>query len=203
VRWWLTLLPLMAIMWIFYLAIFIPMMLLGWIIIPPAAITEAYLWRDPVVGHKNKILCWEWDFMWLWGNDEDGIWAGEQYLDLRLKFLQIIYWSAWRNPVNNLRFCWPLTCMVEPQLVNFIGSFMDSDTKYISADEIKRYDSPEPQWFFCWQGLYSNFYWQFRIFKKLWRFWIGWKIMPADKLFGISEYRKKGSGFALQLKAVS
>ena len=76
-----------------------------------------------------------------------------------------------------------------------------------------------------WQGIFSNFRIHFKMYTpdfefkwilkyipipisvnispKIWRFWVGWKIYPHDKL-GISanNYRKFGAGFATQFKRI-
>lgn len=176
-------------------------MLLGWILIPLAAACKAYKRRKSLY-YDYDVMAFTWPIMWIYNNEEDGIDAGSNYWEAKTKFQQIVYWSANRNPTNNLRFVKYLTCDIVPNKVRFIGSFGDgpwSGTKY---ENIQKYDTKVPQWFFAWQGLYSCFYWQFMLKGKLKRFWIGWKIYPTD-IYGVTPYRKYGSGFGLQFKTVT
>ncbi len=155
----------------------------------------------------NDRVTWHFkdNFMWLWDNYEDGI-ANDTYWKAPNMFLQIVYWSCLRNPVNNLRIVKFLSCHIKPEKVKFVGSFGHTPSVLMKdnpviADSIYQYDTKIPQWFFAWQDFYSTFYWQFRFFKKLYRFWIGWKIYPTD-IYGVTEYRKFGAGFTLQFKKV-
>lgn len=181
--------------WIlFEILIDIPLMIIGLIVIPIAAGCKAY------EGHIEKDLIiyhFTWKFMWLWDNYEDGI-ANNSYSNYKSMFWRIVSWSAIRNSTNNLRLVPWLSVQIDPKKVCFFGSFINwNDTKYSYSEEkdlINKYDTKIPQWFFCWQGFYSCFYWQFG---NLRRFWIGWKIYPTD-IYGVTEYRKNGAGFATQ-----
>lgn len=201
--------------WILFELLNIPLMLLGWILVPLAAACGAYEKTDdnPTKPDDGPIYHFTWPFMFLWDNYGDGI-ANTNYWKAPNLFLQIIYWSCLRNPTNNLRIVPYLSCKINPLNVRFIGSFgnctsfedwirlftpmHDPSEEQIS---IAKYDTKVPQWFFCWQGIYSNFYWQYMLNGNLRRFWIGWKIFPTD-IYGVTEYRKFGAGFALQNKVV-
>lgn len=202
----------------FTFLIYVPLIILGWILIPLAVWFEAYEETSPLGQEPNDISKWKWHFtwpiMWLWDNWEDGIAAGRQYKDCGSLGKQIIYWSCQRNPVNNLRITPWLSCKINPEKVKFIGNFTVDHSafrfvpysnceldRYFAEEEVRLFDTKIPQWFFAWHGIYSNFYWQFKLKGKLRRFWIGWKIMPKD-IYGVSTYRSRGSGFALQWKVI-
>jgi hypothetical protein len=173
--------------WIIFLFVYLSLVMLGWLLVPIAAAFGSYNQTD--LG-SNKWH-FNWPFMWLWDNDEDGI-ANDSYYKAPNMFLQILYWSAWRNPVNNLRYVPYLSCKINPARVWFTGSLLN----------IYSYDTPIPQWFIAWQGIYGCWYWQFRPLEHLYRLWIGWKIYPTD-IYGVTEYRKRGAGFAIQFKRVA
>lgn len=197
---------------IFYFGVLIPMIVFGWVLIPIMALLGRYEFRASKYFYINngevpkKILAWHDKWMWPWGNEEDGIAAGRQYQDAGATWKQIIYWSALRNPVNNLRFVPLLSVKIDPEKIGYVGRVKGFDAVESPRDNERRYildyfDKPCPQWFLCWQGAYSNFYWQFTVNRKLYRFWIGWKIFPTD-IYGVTTYRKPGAGFAAQLKVV-
>jgi hypothetical protein len=198
--------------WILFECISIPLMLLGWIVVPVAAICGAYVKTDDNLAKPNDgpIYHFTWKWMYIWDNWEDGI-ANQNYKKFDSMFMRIVYWSCLRNPTNNLRTVPYISCKIDMEGIGFFGSFWDYEpddratelqlhAPFIEA--VKKYDTKIPQWFFAWQGLYSNFYWQFMLNGKLRRFWIGWKIYPADIFGGDLGYRKHGAGFALQWKVV-
>jgi hypothetical protein len=180
--------------------------LIGFILIPPQAIFYRFLTKEQVsVINGRVILNWRFSFMWPWSNEEDGILAGDELIGWP-NTIRIIYWSAIRNPANNLRFVKFLSCLVDPSRVYFVGSREIKDIKGFSFKEplLYCYDLDMLRfWTFTWCGAYSNLRIQFKMLGKIWRFWIGWKIYPHDKL-GISEkdYRYYGAGFATQFKRV-
>lgn len=178
----------------FIFLIFIPLLLLGYILIPITALFGAYYWvideekedkgEDPDVAHFT------WKFMKLWDNWEDGI-ANTTYKEYDSDFKQIIYWSCFRNPVNNLRIMPLLSFKIDSDKVQYVGS----------KDLANLYDRkpPEVEWFFAWHGFYSNIWIQFKMFGKVYRFWQGWKIFPQD-IFGVKGHRALRTGFAQQFK---
>lgn len=181
-------------LWLTFLAFRVIMVIIGWVVIPIAALCRAYS-SSKSGGQTVWHFTWKW--MFLWDNYEDGI-ANDTYVKFNSMFMRIVYWSCFRNPVNNLRIVPYLSCKIDPERVDFRGSFGGRESSEVA---IRTYDTKVPQWFYCWQGLYSNFYWQFNAFGKLWRLWIGWKIYPTD-IYGVTEYRKLGAGFATQFKRV-
>lgn len=177
------------------------LMIIGWIVIPIAVLFKVY--KHDILSAVSPEMChFTSKLMFIWDNYEDGICAGRQYHDFGANWKQIIYWSCIRNPVNNLRITPYLSCKINPTEVRYSGS--------LPVTKIFDYDTKISQWFFAWQGIYSNFYYQFiapftipLIMKRgeLRRFWIGWAIYPTD-IFGVSNYRKHGAGFKSQWKAV-
>lgn len=187
------LIPISLITWASFLSIQIPLFLLGHLIIPFLALFKMYYVRKSHYYNK-QIAAFFWPFNYIWGNEEDGVLAGHQYKDYKDDDWQVWYWSAVRNPTNNLRFIPILSCRVDPNLIDWVGSLPESASP-------KAYDMKTALWYYCWQGLYTNFYWQFYLKDDLYRFWIGWKLYPAD-ILGVTEYRKYGAGFAVQFKRV-
>lgn len=210
-------------LWAVHTILLIPLYLLGWVMIPLAAACGAYYLDDP---NNNKpkdgpIYHFTWKIMYLWDNFEDGI-ANKNYWVAPNMFLQIVYWSAIRNPTNNLRTTPFFSVMIKASKVRFIGSFGSSShyrpiiKKRQPPGKLLWYDQKIPHWFYAWQGLYSNFYWQFVMpfhFKIPWtslgytrgdlmRIWVGHKIYPTDIMGKPLGYRERGAGLANQLKVV-
>ena len=202
---------------IYFLPILIAMFLLrtlvdilGWIVIPPMAL----YWKNTTkykvsIVNGRMILVWKYCFMWPWSNDEDGILAGEEYLD-KPEWFRIIYWTAKRNPGNNMRFVKYLSCKIDPSKVRYISS-PSSDlilqrwyTENFETPFNRNYDRDDLTfWYLCWHGLYSNIRWQFMFRGSIYRLWLGWKIYPHD-MNGIPEndYRFHGAGFGRQAKRI-
>lgn len=199
-----------VLLWFLFSCLRTVLIVLGWILIPIALSFKAYAFRESSITGRTKLQ-WTWKLMWAWSNEEDGIYAGEEFPDAPFWF-RILYWTAFRNPVNNLRYISGLNCKVNPFKIWYTGTFgalnsnLHRDVLRLnqhlgSAQILRKYDTKVPQWFFCWQGIYSCFYWQFYIGSQLYRLWIGWKLYPTD-IFGVTEYRKHGAGFANQFKRV-
>lgn len=201
--------------WILFYILRVLLIILGWIVVPIVVAFKAYKKRpNSSVETVNYDFTWNWVNA-VWGNYEDGI-ANDTYVKFESMFMRILYWSCFRNPVNNLRIAPYLSCKINPRDVRFIGSF-GRCTKEISWHayhlckdlnpegkfyrDIMKYDTKVPQWYFAWHGFYSCFYWTFMFRGQLRRLWIGWKIYPTD-IYGVTEYRKYGAGFATQFKAI-
>lgn len=174
------------------------LIIIGWVVVPIGAAFKLYDWQIGKDGAGNPR--WEAHFtpkwLWLWSNDEDGI-ANDTYVKFKSEFLQILYWSCWRNPVNNLRYVPYLSVKINPLHVRYWGSFGSHPGV---ADLYDKNDLSF--WYYCWHGVYSNFRIHFKFIKWRFRFWIGWKVFPGD-VHGVSEYRKKSAGFAIQFKRVA
>ena len=177
----------------------------GIVLIPPQAILYRVFTKEQVsIINGRVILNWRLKFMWSWSNEEDGVLAGDE-LKAYPNAIRIIYWSAIRNPANYLRFVRALSCLIDPTKVKWACNTpktLDGYKMRLWTPHI--YDSDEYRFFcFTWCGVYSNLRIQFKMFRKIWRFWIGWKIYPHDK-YGIPEtnYRYYGAGFATQFKRI-
>ena len=179
----------------FFLLIKLPLIIIGWLVIPSCAVLRVYDWRKSRVNDKT-ILAWSPSWMWIWGNEEDGILNGEQFDDMGNEILQIIYWSAWRNPANNLRYVPYLGAELNKDRVRYVGTFGSS------AAAADLYDSKTPLWFYCWDDVYANVYILFSLLGSLYKFRIGWKVFPTY-IKGIPAGRLPRAGFAAQLKRVA
>ena len=201
-------LPIFVFSWILFFIFNTLTIIIGWILIPPMALLWKYTSKtETSIINGRQIVNWKHGFMWLYSNQEDGILGASEYKD-RSNFVRIVYWSALRNPSNNMRFIKALTCQIVPSKVKFVATHprTHSDVKVhdLQKERLIVYDRDEFT-FVCltYCGFYSNLRIQFKLLGKIWRFWIGWKIYPHDS-FGLapSDYRKHGAGFATQLKRI-
>ena len=218
------------VVWLAYtLIIFVPLFLIGLVLVPLATVCGTYdVTFDPVKyakGEDPDVYHFTWPFMWLWDNYEDGI-ANTMYYQSPSFFKVVMKWY-FRNPVNNLRLVPYLSCDIHPNKVSFwcsTGDFTFLEPAPATDDFFQPglmrimydFDTKVPQWWFAWQGLYSNFWWQFEMpftvkipFTSLGysegdliRFWCGWKLYPTD-IYGVTEYRKRGASFAHQFKRIA
>jgi hypothetical protein len=163
----------------------VPLYLLGWILVPIAAALKAYDFVDTktIYGEPRRMHHFTWPFMYLWDHWEEGILAGRHYDNFKNDFVQILYWSCFRNPMNNIRAVPYLSCKIQPEKI-----------EYVLLGNNKR--------FFCWHLPYTVFYWEFKVASKTVRFWSGWKIWPEDKQVTNFGYRSKGAGFTCQVKVI-
>lgn len=198
-------LPFFILTWLGFFLIRSIFILLGLVLVPVATAFRLYhtIKIFTPFGPRD-ILAWRYKILWPWGNEEDGLAAGEEFPTMPLWF-RIIYWSAIRNPANNLRYVKYLSVQIKPEKVNYIGTQPRMLNGYVTADEhLLRYDMDSYRFAtLTWCGNYSNLRIQFKMFNKIWRFWIGWKIYPHDML-GIdpTDYRFQGAGFATQFKRI-
>ncbi len=176
--------------WVLMTALYVVLILVGWVVVPLVVLCAAYATTD------GKSFHFTWPLMWLWDNYEDGIAAGRQYKDCGALWKQIIYWSCIRNPVNNLRIAKYLSCKIDPKKIGYKGGPHNHPLRFDKKP-------PSEEWFFAWQGIYTCLWWQFGFRGKIRRLWLGWKLYPED-IYGLSEnsYRKHGAGFALQFKVI-
>lgn len=190
--------------WLIFLAFRTLMIALGWLLIPVAAFARAYEAYDAPHWQEGtrRQYRFTWAFMWPWDNEEDGIadptyWTPPAWVPKSLQLpVLIIYWSALRNPANNLRYVDALNVKIRGANVNYIGSLA-------SPVELRQYDDDSVTfWSLTWHGLYSNIRVHFRLGSQIWRFWLGWKIYPHDIVEPVTDHRKDGAGFATQLKRI-
>lgn len=191
--------------WLIFLAFRTLIIALGWIVIPPLALFYKFTTKQEISAVNGRgILNWKYKIFWLWSNQEDGILAGEELLGWP-NAIRIIYWSALRNPANNLRFIPFLSVKINPNKIKYkVSKLSTTEGHVIEIASLYMYDRDYLRFTtLIWQGFYSNLRIQFKMFGKIWRFWIGWKIYAHD-INGIdpTNYRAKGAGFATQFKRV-
>lgn len=181
--------------------------IVGWLVVPPLALLNRYTTKKEIsIINGREILSWKSRLFFIWGNQEDGLAGAEEFKDKPLWF-RIIYWSAYRNPSNNLRFISWLTVKIKPEEVRFkvFGKILDFNGNEV--DLIPQYTILDDDRYrfttLTWQGGYGNVRFQFKIFGKIWRLWLGHKILPEDA-YGLWEldYRRFGAGFGTQFKRI-
>lgn len=184
--------PLFALSWLLFLVFRTIMIVLGWILIPLAVLSRAYEPYEGMdgIGYPRLQYRFTWNLMYPWDNQEDGI-ANDTYWKAPNLPLQIIYWSAIRNPANNLRYIPYISLKIEPNKVKWIGSHTNPNIYDLKP--------PSEEWFIASCGPYSCWWWQFKLHKNIWRLWIGWKILPSDQI-AVTGHRTHSAGFATQLK---
>lgn len=180
---------------------------IGFVLVPLMAAFSRYTTTTSISKvNSREILVWKHKFMWLWGNDEDGLIGASEFRDSSI-FVRIVYWN-FRNPVNNLRFVPFLSLKIDPAKIKYVAyglkPYDNTSFPLGQIPELYYYDRDDYTFVtLIWQGLYSNFRIQFKMFGRNWRFWIGWKIQIHD-IYGIPEtsYRYHSAGFASQLKRI-
>lgn len=129
---------------------------------------------------------WIWMFrsraLWLWGNDEEGVDGFEVHHPMFARhptFRMVWYWSAVRNPFNNIRFAKSVNAVPEPKEYRVW------------------WNSPKYGWLIQQRYLLG---FQVRLFGM--RFWFGFKFKPSDLDGPLPEWdtRAQGLGFAMQFK---
>ncbi|MGH7746901.1 MAG: DUF7338 family protein [Candidatus Dormibacteria bacterium] len=114
--------------WLFYILTVVPLMLLAFLLVPVAAMLKATTTRpSEYTGYNGRqVLAWTADWMWLWGNEEDGIdGSANNFQQPSTSYwghvLQIIKWSTWRNKLGNDRWTKLLGMTVDPLKVHIVG----------------------------------------------------------------------------------
>ena len=195
-------LPFFIATWCLFLLLRTSFIILGWILVPIAVLLKCYEMRNSSISNNKIIRAFTCKFMWPWGNEEEGIGVyGDQSWSTQLR---IVYSECLRNPANNLRYVPFLSLKIDPNLIDFTGSF-GSKSDNLSKETIYKYDdNKELFWSLTCCGLYSNIRFHFKLLDARYRFWLGWKIHPED-MFGISEtsHRYASAGFATQFKKIN
>lgn len=169
---------------------------LGWLMVPIALLFRAYdsyPTEKENVNDEYRIYYWTWKIMAPWQNHTDGFYC-TNYFNYGFFFTSLI-WSCLRNPTNGLRRLKYYSAMPDPKKIELIGSY--------SKDELYKYKQRTPHYWLIRQNIYVSFFWQFTIFKKLFRIWLGHKIDPRD-LEGryLTDYRSEGASFVTQFKPI-
>lgn len=179
--------------WFFFIEL--PLLLIG---IPLVA---WYGWHFDVQRVKSLeyqdgryVLAWVSKWMWLWGNEEDGIdglptdaaqilTPRQYWWDAETKdwsaFKRIFVWSALRNSVSNLRFSrLGLDIRLNQVKVRFFGPTLHDE-------------------WLVWQGCRARIHFH----TKAAEYEVGWKLKPEDR-FGLmpGDSRIPGVGFGVRRK---
>jgi len=186
-------------LWLAYCAVTGPLWIVGALIIPPLACARAWELRPSwAYADKRPLLCWRVRLIDLvWGNAEDGVTGAAWYRDLHADWSdtkRAIFWSAFRNPTNNMRFIPIVNPRLRASRIRYRGEY-DPETAAKQTGRVA--------YSFAWQGIYAGLYVIVPIRGRLYRFWWGWKIRPRDTAgIAITDYRYPRCGFATQLKRV-
>lgn len=195
------LLPVHLAAWVLRILAVLPLWLLGLPICYVLARREAWsvqpsrLFRD---AHGPKRLP-QWNPRWAfpWSNDEDGITGNAMWTSDHMHWPQwkrAFVWSAWRNPVNNLRLIWPFGIRIVPERVRTRSNCLNSPDEDWRGDRVL--------WAYTWQGAFAGLWirWPYRGGHGQLR--IGWKLIPRDARMAPPEtdHRSVACGFGLQLQ---
>ena len=134
-------LPIFILTWIGFLLFRTVFIVVGLFLIPPMALLYNYTSGMETSKINGRFIRnWKYGFMYPWSNDEDGIIAGSELIGYPA-FIRIIYWSAIRNPANNLRFVKGLNCIINPDDVEFECSLLKNiDEMYVAQESLYQYD---------------------------------------------------------------
>ena len=80
--------------------------IIGWVLLLPLSIGRCWHIRASIEFQGRQVEVWRGGWLtWIWGNEEDGV-IGNAIQRARFKDERLCayYWSAIRNPTNNLRF---------------------------------------------------------------------------------------------------
>jgi len=215
-----------VLLWIVEALVGAVLWILGWPVCMTLALRSSWVMQESrfyLDPYGKPRLLFQWEPRWAWklyGNDEDGIDGSPAFIVAHRHvphWARVVLWSAWRNPVNNLRFVWPFGIRIESARVRAAGNCADAD----------EWDGTRTLWSYAWQGPFAGVHIRTRFFadrkvaitwRRIWRVplpvrvqliqWrsyfnarIGWKLKPRDAAFvPASDYRSKGCGTGLQLQ---
>ena len=186
-------------LWAVYSAVALVLWIVGAAIIPVMAWRQWWELRPSFAyADRRPVMCWRSRLVdRVWGNAEDGVTGAEWYRALHADWPArrcAVFWSAFRNPTNNMRF-WPLANpRIEPRSIHYLGAF--------DAEQQAR-DTGAFAWTLTRQGVFSGLRLIVPVRGELYRIWWGWKLRPSDRN-GIdrNDYRFPRCGFATQLKRI-
>ena len=176
---------------LYFALLWIPLYLLGWVLIPLAAGCGAYK-QD-----SSGLYHFTWPFMAIYDNKSDGITCQDKdatgnyvfWPTVTSLYGRIWRWSAMRNPLASITIIPLVHCAIQPSRVGFDGTYGDGINGHAyNYESLFQYDTKTVQWFVAWCGFFSCFYWQFKWNGGLWLFWFGSKIIPPD-IKGVATYR--------------
>jgi hypothetical protein len=197
-------LPIFILVWLAFLAIKIPVSLLGVLVVP-----LLYGYRSLHFQDVPKIFT-----PWLnpedWSGGPEGVWGYSLPEWWLLKegsgFKSFFRYHAIRNPANGLRGIEFLDLDIKPDLIKY---YTPRYFRYYEPWFLRRLESePKTAWYLCWQGWRAGFK-----FVHLWKddkrgnprhfvFKFGWRIEPRDQKEGPDpdgQRAREGAGFASKL----
>jgi hypothetical protein len=187
--------------WIAYLAPMALLILLGFLIVPIAALPRFMQYRESD-RYKGRMTLQFGDWLWMYCNEEDGVDGGANgfwpsVVNVTTRFSgwkQIVAWSAWRNSVGNARWLpfFGLT-IANPKAITAIVPDMD--------EKLYQWRRSPGATFETWWTDYrktgpylARYGWRFEL-RFPWSAthfcWIGWRIAQQDT-------PNTGVGFAFQ-----
>lgn len=195
-------LPVHVVLWIVEALVGAALWIVGWPVTVTLALRSAWqlqpsrFFTDP---YGKPRLLFQWEPRWAWliyGNEEDGIDGSPAFIVAHRNlphWLRAVLWSAWRNPVNNLRFVWPFGISIDPARVRFVSNCSNSPQDDWTGERVL--------WAYAWQGAFAGFWIRWPARGGYGQFRIGWKLLPKDAR-GVppTDYRSKGCGTGLQLQ---
>lgn len=193
------LLPLHVLAWLLRLVAVLPLWLLGFPLCyvlgrrSAWSVQRSRFFREDN-GTARLRLQWEPSWAFPWSNDQDGITGPPSFMPDAPTWKRAFVWSAWRNPVNNLRFVWPFGIRIEPERVRTWSNCPNSPDEDWTGRGVL--------WSYTWQGVFSGLWvrWPYRGGHGQLR--IGWKLIPRDARMAPPEtdHRSVACGFGLQLQ---
>jgi len=186
-------------LWLAYTATALVLDVVGLMLIPLMLAGNRFvvrisdIWPIPtrVGGEVKGGLQVQWPrWAWLWSNEEDGVAGPTWYAARHPKWSGskiAFFWSALRNPSNNMRFIPGINPVIVPKKI----AYLEHHTETTSI-------------VYTWQGIFSGLLITFPIRGRIFRFWWGWKLKPTD-VAGVpdTDMRKPRCGFAIQFKRMS
>lgn len=219
---WLRL-PVFIMLWILFIAIKLPVWILGWVVIP-------LMWGYRYTLYRN--LPW-----WTrpWANPEDWLGGPQSYKNSLPKwwvdkhgggFWSFYRYHAGRNGANGLRSFEFLDLDIEMSEVKYVTNSLQTfyepwHIRKLSEDFVNGFRVPRPRtvWYWCWQGWKAGFKYV-HLWQDLkphwwtdWRWWVfsgpksgprhfvakfGWRVEPRDATVPIDPEgtRVDDAGFA-------
>ena len=200
-------------LWIPYWLIDTTMVLIGFLLIGMTLLFDPlyhklrkqhlYLKRNSHVWPERIVLSWRSPWMYLFGNEEDGIDGSRNELQDEHGYIyqsewlnktknwpfwwRIFVWTAIRNPACNMRFLpgWGFH-LTDPSKVQFIY-------RHFNEYQPGRIDA----YLMTYNNLYCSLHLRLSETKEL---WFGSKIKAADSNFiATDDYRRRGCGFTTQI----
>lgn len=186
-------------LWAVYSAVALVLWIVGAAIIPVMAWRQWWELRPSFAyADRRPVMCWRSRLVdRVWGNAEDGVTGAEWYRALHADWPArrcAVFWSAFRNPTNNMRF-WPIVNpVIVPRRVHYLGAF--------DAEQQAR-DTGAFAFTLTWQGAFAGLRLIVPMRGELYRVWWGYKLRPSDR-DGVDphDYRFPRCGFATQVKRI-